>query len=94
MYTLISFINSSKIYFPLLCYLKHYALLMWVLNIGRKQDKDGVPLAFFRDLIEKTVGFHMDRCQWEGLVRRIRLKNECKVDAKHFLSYISKESVY
>nr|CDS19381.1 EF hand calcium binding domain containing protein [Echinococcus granulosus] len=57
-----------------------------------KHDKDGgVPLAYFRDLVESTIGFTMDRCQWEDLVRRIRLKNECRVDLNHFLSYISKE---
>ncbi|VDK32206.1 unnamed protein product [Taenia asiatica] len=57
-----------------------------------KHNKDGgVPLAKFRDIVEATVGFTMHRCQWEDLVRRIRLKNDCKVDLNQFLSYFSKE---
>ncbi|KAL5108167.1 EF-hand calcium-binding domain-containing protein 6 [Taenia crassiceps] len=56
-----------------------------------KYSKDGgIPLAKFRDLVETTIGFTMHRCQWEELVRRLRLKNDCRVDLNHFLSYFSK----
>ncbi|VDD82900.1 unnamed protein product [Mesocestoides corti] len=64
--------------------------LYFVERLEKVSKGQCVPLRDFREIVESTVGFTMNECQWEEVNRQLRIRPRNTVDMHHFLAHFSK----